>query len=132
MHRQRAAPNRSTWQHCNAAPFYEHLTAYEEGKKNHALVAKPWFPNRSLWCILILAADGLVAIVFSLRDCLLASEMVAHENPESITTLLESSLFLLVAGIALLSAIWLGALRSYGLLLRKFGEEMYVEKPATD
>ena len=86
-----------------------------------SLVAKRYFPTGSLWCIIVLAADGIAAIVFSLRDCLIASEMVKHENPEAILVLLESSFLLLVASTALFSAIWWTAIRSYGMLLRKLG-----------
>ena len=101
-------------------------------KKILLLVAKTYFPAGSLWCITVLAADGIAAIVFSLRDCLIASEMVKHENPEAIMVLLESSLLLLVASTALFSAIWVSAIRSYGKLLRKFGSEVvYDEKPET-
>lgn len=93
-------------------------------KKILANVAKPYFPTVLFWCIIAIAADGIAAIVFSLRDCLIASEMVKHENPEAIIVLLESSLLLLVASTALFSAIWVTVIRSYGILLRKFGSEI--------
>ena len=93
-------------------------------KRIMTLVTKPYFPIGSLWCVIVLAADGIAAIVFSLRDCLLASEMVKHENPEIIMVLLESLLFLLLASTALFSAIWLSTIRSYGMLLRKLGSEV--------
>jgi hypothetical protein len=108
-----------------------HLTKKE--KKILSLVAKPYFPTGSLWCIIVLVADGIAAIVFSLRDCLIASEMVKHENPEAIMVLLESSFLLLVASTALFSAIWLSMIRSDGMLLRKLGSEVvYDEKPQTN
>jgi hypothetical protein len=93
-------------------------------KKILRLVVKPYFPAGSLWFVILLAADGIAAIVFSLRDCLIASDMVKHENPEAITVLLESSLFLLLASTALFSAIWISGIRSYGMLLRKLGSEV--------
>jgi hypothetical protein len=93
-------------------------------KKTLSRVAKPYFPAGSLWFVILLTADGIAAIVFSVRDCLVASEMVKHENPEAIMVLLESSRFLLVAGIALFSAVWLSVIRSYGMLLRKLGSEV--------
>src|SRR6266478_5518666 len=101
---------------------FSQLTRKE--RKILAKVAKPYFPAGSLWCIILLAADGIAAIMFSLRDCLIASEMVKHENPEAITVLLESSLLLLVASTALFSAIWVTVIRSYGMLLRKLGSEV--------
>src|SRR6267154_4061364 len=110
---------------------FSQLTRKE--KKILLLVTKPYFPTGSLWCITVLAADGIAAIVFSLRDCLIASEMVKYENPESIMVLLESSLFLLLAAIALISAVWLNAIRSYGILLRKLASDfVHVEKPETN
>src|SRR6267154_5662221 len=66
---------------------FSQLTRKE--KKILLLVAKPYFPTGSLWCIIVLAADGIAAIVFSLRDCLIASEMVKHENPEAIMVVWE-------------------------------------------
>ena len=93
-------------------------------RKILAKVAQPYFPTALFWCIIAMAADGIAAIVFSLRDRLIASEMVKHENPEAITVLLESSLLLLVASTALFSAIWVTVIRSYGMLLRKLGSEV--------
>jgi len=101
--------------------FMNDLQLTKREKKILAKVAKPYFPKATLWCIVLLAADGIAAIVFSFRGCLIASEMAAHENPESITVLVESSIFLLIASTALFSAIWFRALRSYGMLLRKLG-----------
>jgi len=95
-------------------------------RKILAKVAKPYFPTALLWCIVVMVADGIVAIVFSLRDCVIASEMEKHENPEAIIVLLEASLLLLVASTALFSAIWVTAIRSYGMLLRKLGSEVGV------
>ena len=97
-----------------------------------AKIAKPYFPAGTLWCVIILAADGIAAIVFSLRDCLIASEMVKHENPEAIVVLLESMLLLTLASTALFSAIWLSVIRSYGMLLRKFGSDLRDEKHETN
>lgn len=93
-------------------------------KKILAKVAKRHFPSVFFWCIIAAAADGIAAIVLSFRDCMVGSEMVKHENSEAIMVLLESSLFLLLAGVALFSAIWLSVIRSYGLLLRKLGSEV--------
>ena|SRR5262245_14945050 len=101
-------------------------------KKILSLVARPYFPTGSLWYIIVLAADGIAAIVFSLRDCLIASEMVNHENPEAIMVLLESMLLLMLASTALFSTIWLSVIRSYGMLLRKFGSDLHAEKHETN
>jgi hypothetical protein len=90
-------------------------------KKILAKVAKPHFPSVFFWCIIVAAAEGISAIVLSFRDCLVASEMTKHENPEAIMVLLESSFLLLVASTALFSAIWWTVIRSYGMLLRKLG-----------
>jgi len=84
-----------------------------------ARTLKPRFPAQFFSCIFWLAGAGIVAIVFSVRDCFVASEMANHENPETITVLLESCLFLLLANLALISAACVAALRSYGMLVRK-------------
>jgi uncharacterized membrane protein YhfC len=115
----------------NKAPMnFSQLTRKE--RKILTKVAKPYFPAGSLWCIILLAADGIAAIVFSFRDCLITSEMVKNENPEAIMVLVESLLLLILASTALFSAIWLSVIRSYGMLLRKFGSEVvHAEKPKT-
>jgi hypothetical protein len=102
-------------------------------RKILAKVAKPCFPTVLFWCIIVLAVDGTAAIVFSLRDCLIASEMVKHEDPQAIMVVGESLIFLLLAGIALFSALWWTVIRSYGMLLRKLGSELVSdEKPPTN
>ena len=102
-------------------------------RKILAKIAKPYFPTVLFWCVIAMAADGIAAIVFSLRDCLIASEMVKHENPEAIMVLLESSLLLLVASTALFSAIWVTVIRYYGMLLRKLASEVVNdEQPETN
>jgi hypothetical protein len=86
------------------------MNSFELTKKEKrilALVAKAYFPSGSFWCLIVLVVDGIAAIVFSVRDCLIASAMAEHENPETIMVLLESLLFLRLANIGLLSAVWL-------------------------
>jgi hypothetical protein len=86
-------------------------------------VSQSWWPKVTLYFVLAIVLCGVLCLALAIFGCVkLHSMAYAGIQPATITVLSETWISLMMGGIALMSAIFMWGIRSYGLLIRKLGD----------
>ncbi len=89
-------------------------------------VSRPWWPNVTLWCIILIVGCGLVSVSLAISGCLKLYHTVdAGIQPAIVTVMSETWVSLLIGSTALMSSIFIWGTRRYGLLIRKLGDKCH-------
>jgi ABC-type Fe3+ transport system permease subunit len=86
-------------------------------------VTRPWWPRVTFWCVILIVVSGVVSIGLAISGWVKLYQMVdAGIQPATINVMSKTWASLLIGSTALMSSIFIWGIRSYGLLIRKLGD----------